>query len=359
MDSIDIAGHGNVRPSEAAESAERPPFANRGGVTPQKTYSDALEAFIGPSHLGRGMAGIDWLTFTVPTEDARALSKGSGFILAEEGTSRPGFQASERWLIPGGEAWRRMSPREASRVFGLSYESWEAPGYPAGALAERCRSLQGYPTRVDVAFDFSVPQDLMPEDVAIAVAPHAKARGLSWGVKGDRDTATQYFGSRHSDRNLRIYRRDILHPEIGQDFGPLLRIEVELRGKTGKAAWGWYRAGGRERLLRAAAGHIKQMIGVDLVDGIAGVPDIVVTDPRQKGLRAALVFLKQNAVAIQVMGELGIDMASAAAQIGLNKSGPAARKHLQRLTEKRRDLAGVTDEMVKQGLHLPGGCPNN
>ena len=233
-------------------AAEPPPFANRGVETNvNRTY----EVF-GGEPFG---VGLDWLTVTMSGQVARELVAESEVVYA--GTGRKGFAKSERRGMMGGECWRRWEPVVPSSRWGLEYESWEwesgASAWPARYLAGRdCR-----PTRVDVAFDFIVPDDVLSDHVIEASRSFIEGKGLQIGISGAGGINTRYVGSVHSARRVRIYRKDLQDVAFALQFGPLLRVELTLRGDYVEDFW-CVLCSSTDAALRRAAWHVREMMGL-------------------------------------------------------------------------------------------------
>lgn len=249
-----------------------PPYANRGVVTGFPALHGTPDEFVSP--WGTLVScGVDWLSLTVATHAARPLLDQSEFV--EDGHARPGFKESERraaaTCMGGGVVWRRKSPRQASKAFGVEYESWELSGPEAHWFALLAGSEVGpdssYPTRMDFCWDFVCVPELLPSDVTECVREHVEVRGYSVGHYGDVVLGTREIGSRESARYLCIYRRDFKH-----GGPPVMRVELRVREKVLTIplwrAWCCDPVEG----VAAAAAMVEEMIG-QCVQPLGRLPD--------------------------------------------------------------------------------------
>lgn len=217
--------------------------------------------------------GVDFLTATIHSDLVEVSGLLARTVEDEAGRAVAGFECSERRQCMGGECWRRYKPRQASKVNGLRYESWEWAGESSRFAASDLRGVGLKPTRVDVAFDLSVPADFMADDLAEMVKPWAKLQGIGEGISGQNGVNTRYFGSINSPRRVRIYRKDLEDEAWAARCGPTLRVEVILKDEHAVKWWdAWCeseRAG-----LELAAGHVLEMLGFQVRDEFADVPTI-------------------------------------------------------------------------------------
>lgn len=286
-----IAGEVEASPrTGGSRGASRPPFANRGVVTNR-----------GLTPIG---VSVDWLSVTVSTE------VGKGLILAtredEAGAGMRGFRRSERRLAMGGRCWRRWEPVTPSREWGTGYECWEFSGEAAGPSAALLRGKAGVrPSRVDVAWDFGVGDGLLADEVAEWFRAGAESRGLSPGVSGESGVNTRYWGSARSGRRIRIYRKDLESPGWRELVGPTMRIEVVLKDEWARGWWAAW-SGGDQAGYRAAAGCVREMVEMDVMDGAE-----VMESPRLPESTEAerlAVFVRQYAGQVRAWEVAGIDV---------------------------------------------------
>lgn len=324
---------------------ERPPFANRGVVQSQIGVLALVKQYVASERLGVGMAGIDFLTQTLRTTAGRALAERYQHL--EDGTPRPGFRKSSKWVVPGGYAWRRTDPISRSKRFGKAYESWEASGAASQHLADVFKAYQGAPSRIDIAFDFRVPSELLADHVIEHQAEYLERRRLALGIAGQDGRNTRYVGSKDSERRIRIYRRDFKDPDLVREFGPLLRVELVLKKRQAKALWCEYRIS-RGQALAVAAAHVRDMLGLQLYGEWSEIPPLEAVPEQTRGAEMVYRFCAQNAVMLQAAKRLGIDVGALADLIATQKQGDAARKHQERLSARLRALAGVAMDQVRR-----------
>ena len=171
--------------------------------------------------------GLDFLTVSLP--DATA-----GLLLAESEHSENGhgfhsFRRSEERLIMGGRAWRRWEPGQPCKLWGTGYESWETSGAASDSFGMSLRGRPCKPTRVDAAWDFSVPETFTSDDFLAAIAAHVEGQILTTGISGQAGVNTRYVGSPQSEKRLRIYRKDLQDPCLGAMLLSLIHISEPTR----------------------------------------------------------------------------------------------------------------------------------
>ena len=224
------------------------------------------------------------------------------------GLGRPGFANSESRLCMGGTCWRRWNPSQSSKLWGLDYESWEWSGGSADTASEWLRGcrLQGRPSRVDVAFDFQCEDDYLPEHLEDRYRAHVKARGVKRGVSGSGGVNTLYVGSPSSDHRLRIYRKDRQLPAFAEMFGPVLRVELILKGKAARPWWSMF-LDDRDKSMAGAAGIIEGMTGIRLVDDVCDVPalDIPV---EVDAIDTLFYFIRQHGDYVAALHDAGVSV---------------------------------------------------
>lgn len=316
--------------------AERPPFANRGVETVETRTN---RGFVGrPSGVG-----VDWLSMTLAAEVAAELVIQTELV--EVGKGKEGFRQAERRAMMGGEAWRRFEPVTASRRWGLAYESWEWDGPSAGWPAEWCRGRDCRPSRVDVAFDFSVPDGVSADDVFESMREEVQRRELLVGISGQGGVNTRYIGGKESERRIRIYRKDLEDEAWALQFGPTVRIELILRGDVAEDWWdGWSIS--REGALREAAGHVFEMTGCEVLADWE-VPTGLQRVRESFEVAAAFKWvIRQYGAVLDVAFECGVDLVSLVAERAA-KSGRAGRWRRDRL---RRAVEAVGVEQLEQAI---------
>jgi hypothetical protein len=190
-----------------------------------------------------------------------------------------------------------------SKAFGEDYESWEWSGSSAHRPAVDLRSEDVRPSRVDIAFDFSVPDSLTPDHVAELMKPIASQRGIVDGVAGQGGRNTRYFGAVTSDRRTRIYRKDWQDESVKLDHGPTLRVELVLKGKTARAWWKVW-ATDVEEGYRVAAGHVLKMGGLEVYES-SPLPPLEVKEESEEFVKLR-TLLEQYGSVLAAYDEAGI-----------------------------------------------------
>lgn len=281
------SGKGGGAPAKAgAPAAVLPPSANRGvdNISGNDVTTESAGVYAPHMHVDKGQAykpcscnlsgdligeGIDWLTVTVGDPEALAelLRKTS---LKEAGKGLRGFEASERRLCYGGECWRRYRPFTASQTWGRDYECWEWESELADSAAWQLRGLQVRPSRVDLAWDYSINERITADSWYRHIRRHAKEQGISLGVAGQGGVNTRYVGSSSSSRRIRCYRKDLQNDLVKAQFGPVLRVELILRDEYAQQFWSeWSK--GSEFAYQLGAAHIRAMTGFLCRPGEVGV----------------------------------------------------------------------------------------
>lgn len=237
------------------------PPTNRGVRHVQTLIPSVLEGV-------RFSRSIDWLSLVVgPEQDARilALSECGGVVdrFPKPPPRWKGFRCGEMREWIGGLVERYTSPAIESKEHGREYALWVFRGRQAHLAAPSVRGL-GRPTRVDVAFDFEVPAEwgaVEFADASVALRPACYRKFRMNGCDLDR---TVYVGGRDAPRMVRIYRKDLERGARWQ-FGPVLRIEVELKGEPAGCMWRAFQDGD-ERGFAMAAGELQKSLGVQVQD---------------------------------------------------------------------------------------------
>jgi hypothetical protein len=248
-----------------------------------------------------------------------------------------------------------MEPHQSSARWGTDYESWEWDGSVAGLAADRCAALDGRPSRVDIAFDFEVHPDVIPDMVSDLIKGpdittkdgdrhQASKGGFSLGVAGQGGVNTVYVGSPRSDRRIRIYRKDRRDLFFRLQEGPTLRVEVELHKEQAHAFWQEFQRDS-QHATRVAAAHVEQMFGVRCMPSVTDLPEIV----RPEGISEAESLFKrfeQHSGWIMAADEAGLDVVRIAQEFTEGAS---------RMTEYRRrklakSLQAIGPEMLRRML---------
>lgn len=236
-DSLLTVGGGRVGSSSRGAAGDHPPSIDKGGVTLENNKLGKLE------NLGKpDTVGIDYLTLSVSTSEAERFLRCSPDAETMPGYRQPGFRKSEQRQIVGGWVWRKWSPYVASTDWGLQYESWLGSGEVGGFLLDSFTGFDIRPSRVDVAFDFCVSDDVASADFVDLVRPHVLAKKIKIGVNGIENPSgvsdlTQYIGTRSSNRQIRIYRKDLKDSAFAQLRGAVLRVEIIMRDELARR---WY-----------------------------------------------------------------------------------------------------------------------
>lgn len=290
--------------------------------------------------------GVDWLSLTMGDDLARELVELSEVI--DEGKGKNGFKNAQRREMIGGPCWRRWEPISASKRWGLAYESWEWESGAARWPAEHLAGKDCKPSRIDIAFDFSVEPDVLSDHFIDRCAEHSQRMGFQIGISGASDVNTRYIGSVHSERRIRIYRKDLREAAWALLFGPTLRIELVLRDDRAEdfwAAWSLSRTGA----LRQAAGHVLQMTGVCVMAESDDPVELARVDPVFDVAERASWLFKQYGPVLDALFMSGVDVVALAAErMGRSASRTATwrRSHLCRAI----DSAGV--EPVEDAIRL-------
>jgi len=273
----------------------------------------------------------------------------------DEGGRVAGFGQSEQRMCLGGFIWRRWDPHQASTLWGKHYESWEASGAESRWLADWAHSRPVRPSRIDFAFDLAVTDDVLSDHVAHAIIDPSKPthtrEGFSLGINGQGGTNTHYVGSSSSDRRIRIYRRDLLHPYLLDQFGhPVLRVELVLKGPHARSAWDLW-ATDRTRAIEAAAAHVHSMCGFTVRDEVGTVPPLVDPAPVAEPAQDLHQLLIQYGPTLAMYFDAGVDLVSLANEA----NAIASRMTTHRSTNKRRLIEAIgphhLEDAVRNLMH--------
>jgi hypothetical protein len=309
------AGDGNPAPANTGQ----PPTGNTGVEIKDTEQTSWFEGNL----YGKG---LDYLTLSMSAEVARDWMPLTGRV--DAGRPRPGFRSSEKRAHVGGTGWRRWEPSVESKRWGLAYESWEWDGTDAVVPARWFRGRDVRPSRVDVAWDFSVPYELLADDVAERAGMWMRAKDIKGGVAGEGNVNTRYIGAKGSDRRLRIYRKDLQLESWLMEFGPTLRVELTLKGDHAAAWWNVW-ASDELNAIDVAAGHVYDLVGFDVQPGRAAVPALSVLDEAVDPAQGVFSFIRQYSTIIDACSEAGIDVFGLVAEHQANRSVSSAWRRKQ------------------------------
>lgn len=300
----DVAQPELARLSLVAEPSPDPAggaFANRPPETAKnltkerpRRYSVDPLSFVG--------CHVDAFTFVCPDGPSGTLATTFSGAPVEPGNSQQGFSRTESRACWGGEVWHRWDPYQASKLYGRDYHAWEIAGDHARGLAEFCRRFDdGYPTRVDVAFDFHVLDDSVTAPQLLDLL-RPRIEGRTVGCTGDEPHLTQYIGSRAAMLRIRIYRKD-----LQQRFGPpTMRVELIMRQDRARAWWKYYRQDPEDGYRKASA-WIEGVCGLRLIEHDGQVP---VSEPPAQGSAATTLrqLMLQYGAIISDADRSGVDV---------------------------------------------------
>lgn len=282
---------------------------------------------------------MDFLTFTADLETAKWLR--SETEINEPGYGGRGFGKSEQRVCVGGRCWRRWEPVSESKRFEKDYESWEWSGGESDLYGRRLRGREGYPTRIDVCWDYSVSDDLDPCTVVDQITGWCADHGITLGIAGQDGVVTRYVGSAQSDRRIRIYRKDRQDEAVLFQMGYVLRVELILRAELAKA---WWMAWERDELvaLRVAAGHVREMTGRDVqADALVPLP---VVAPEVEWAMTLWALISQHGPTIAAFDRAGFDILGLAAMAEKYAAPRTQRRWERSLKELRSlDVAGISE----------------
>lgn len=289
-------------------------------------------------HIYLSGVGFDYLTVTVPTQtSAELLLHHSAHH--EPGNPSTGFKATEQRVCQGGYCWRKYDPHQPSKLWGTDYESWEFSGATSSDPIRLLRAQPAQPSRIDIAFDYTVSKDLYPMQLEPLFLEHCNANGTDIEWKGKRLKQTVYVGSQHSRRRIRIYRRDLKNLLLAEEGIHILRVELELKKDMARAFWRHYVEHGQESAYEAAAAHVAEMIGYAPIETTTGVPEVLRTNEDAQAYQMLLQFVNQNAVMIQACERCGIDLA----KLTDHKIQRAKSRMAQHRLDKRIDILASLD----------------
>lgn len=318
-------------PSALPAPEDHPPLLI-GGLIQQKPLQNANTNLSGIGH--------DWLTVSVSKQVADDLVALTD--LDEPGSQMPGFARSERRICMAGSCTRRFDPHTRSKRWGLDYESWVYSGATARYAMDSLIRKDCKPTRIDIAFDFDVHPDTLPEDIELLIVQACEDRGLGLHHSGPRKGYTLYVGSRTSERMIRVYRRDLKDPLLALEGASILRVELELKGALCLAYWRDMAQSGSTG-FEVASMHILDMIGYSPWDQLKHLPDVRRVDDETDATQMVFQFVRQNAVMIEACSLYGLDI-QAMARLRLLD---ASRMQDCRLRKKLAVMSGMPAERLQ------------
>lgn len=291
--------------------------------------------------------GVDFLTLSVPEPSGASLLADT--MPDEDGTARAGFRRSEKRLCLGGHCWRRWEPHQASGTWGTQYESWEWSGPESGWAADRCRSLEGRPSRVDVAWDF--PTQMTSDELANQLLVVAEPRGFTDGISGQNGVNTRYIGGKQSERRLRIYRKDLEDLLWAEIYGPTLRVELVMKNETAHAWWPvWCRS--RDEGFAAAAAHCDAMTGWAPQREVGEVPESVPVEGLDEAA-SLFAFLQQHGPTLAAFEQAGVPVLELARDRVQQLNRHSASRYRRRVRSIREVGADRLVQLVGQMLRKP------
>jgi hypothetical protein len=266
----------------------------------------------------------------------------------EDGYGRPGFARSEQRKTLGGIAWRRMDPHQASDQWGKAYESWEFSGNAAWWPTQFLRSRERRPTRIDVAWDFSVDAGYTADTFHDAVEPWCTSKGITTGISGHAGVNTRYIGSRKSDRMVRVYRKDLQDSILAEILGPTLRVELVLKGDHAAAFWQvWKDATSDDAAWPAAAAVLHHMTGLAISPG--EVPQLEVPECKDESQRL-LAFVEQHGPTLVAFVDAGVPLLDLCRDHSLDASKPTRMRQGKRVRELQRQGVEQVTQLVRDVL---------
>ena len=324
------SGQGHV--SESSSSSSDPPLL-KGGWRMCPTLLSSVS--------------LDWLTVTMPALTAELLVESSD--LEEVGGARPGFASSEKRRLLNFECWRRFDPWREHAKWGTDYESWEWSGEKASNTERWLRGKEMKATRVDIAFDFDVPERVTPENFMEGCERACKSRGLVLGVAGADGVNTRYIGSSRSDRRIRIYRKDLQQLVWKTVTGPTLRVELILKGDPAARFWEVWDED-RDLAKRLASRHVRDMCGEQLLDD-----DLVEIPQRERvaGMDEAeglFTFVRQMGPKIAGYTKAGIDLVGLCEMRLLDLNRRSRSRHAKQVEGMKREGGPAIEKLVRRVL---------
>jgi len=341
------------------EAVFEPPAANRGVERSGESYHEqnTQQATLGECEQGEntplpeGMAAVgkvlscdvDFLSVTV--SHAEDLGGDGACLLAHTTLVRKGgakhFGASETRSLDGKAGiLRKMQPSIASKRWGMKYECWEFPGVASSRVVQLLAGRGGAKcSRIDVCFDLPCHPDFTADHWAELVKPHHEHLGFKDGVVGVGGVNTRYIGVQSSDKQIRIYRKDLKDPAFAEFVGPTLRVEIVFRADQAVLFWQLFQSDPEVAKL-AASSVIHAMTGFQPLPGHAEFPVFVRPEPFDEAQKV-LVFVRQNGPQALAWHDAGIDVVALAREAGVvTKNRTAVDRHKERVLAVR-DAGGA------------------
>jgi len=319
------------------------------GATPDSTDS-RVDTWL---KAGRAVSrNVDALTISLSTAKGCELRTQCRTVFPFGGGE--GFREGERLECLGGEVSRKFGRvGKPSRRFGLDFESWSWQGGHSDLYARQLIG-QGDVSRVDVAWDFEVPDWLTAEMVSHAIAAHLRENGITAGASTEGEHGTYYAGARGSPVRVRIYRKDIQSPALGFMLGPVMRIEVSmLKGYAKRFAAAWVTD--PEQGFAGAALKVRELTGLVVQEGLCELPQLVKPEAADIG-EAYFEFMKQNGTRLAAFHDAGLDVLGDAKLFeSLSSRNTQYRGRLRR--DRLRSAGAQAIAAVFRGL-LRGGLVN-
>jgi len=275
-------------------------------------------------------AGYDWLSLTIPNQTVPVMMEMTGSH--EVGGMTKGFKQSEQRMCMGGYCWRKFNPYTPSKRWGLGYESWEFAGVTAIDPIKKFMGLECRPSRVDIAFDFSVPDEVMPSIVESLVAERCKETGTTISHHGPNDSYSIYIGAHDSEKIINVYRWDLKHDPMHQCSGPRLRVELRLRGLHAESWWNDCVKNHHDG-IRTAAAICADIMGYRVVEDTGELPEIIRRSPIDDAAQMVFQFIKQNHSMLDACSQIGIDLGKLARQYVDQKDCKMSASRMRRRME--------------------------
>jgi hypothetical protein len=304
-------------------------------------------------HFEPGKArGIDALTITMGLEADRFLGGLTEHL--QPGGAQKGFRATEERMCMGGTYWRKSEPQTASKLAwagaeGRGYVTCEFKGQPSTWAA---RTLRGQadvrPSRVDVAWDFNVPDDVRAETIAKLWMPHLEKRRIKSGISGEGDVFTHYAGAAASDIRVRCYRRDLKDPWLEFYLGCCLRLELVLRDQHARRFWAVW-AEDEQKAYAVAAHYMHRQTGLVVQEEMEVPPDLVYQDPEEDAAQEVFEFVKQWSSILEHSRQVGIDLPELSKAYSATWNPRMKRLHKARM-KARGGIAG--EDITRRVLEL-------
>jgi hypothetical protein len=178
-------------------------------------------------------------------------------------------------------------------------------------------------TQVHVAWNLTVPADLMADEFVRPWDDRVRAKRLTPGIQGEGDVNTRYIGAKSSARRLRVYRKDLQSEAWLFDYGPTMRVELILKEEQARAWWAVWEASESDAYASAAA-HLLDMTGWCPPGIEPGLKPPLQPEPITEVSQQLFYFLVQHGAQLSSFADAGVDV------FGL---ADAARAGCSRMTE--------------------------